>query len=181
MATHSVVSATLGGYKCEAQGNTRDCLSEWVKIGRNEKVRRLGKRESYQAFLIHSLAKAASQNVQTKLIHYQRYPHSTNFARLPQIQHKKNATKKHASHHLHFFDSWLPIFFSSSTLPPNAKPVGPLSEDASPGPARCGVVEIRRSIDLWDHLYFFRKLCQEVGVLKNRYSICDWSWCSWCF
>lgn len=98
-----------------------------------------------------SVSKCPNQTV-----HYQRYPHSTNFARLPQIQHKKKGTKNS-----HLFSPLLwfmaPHLFFQFNPTANAKPVGPLCEDASPGPARCGVVEIRRSIDLWDHLYCFRK------------------------
>ena len=111
VATHSVVSATLGGYRCEAQGNTRDCLSEWVKTGRNEKVWRLGKRESHQAFLILSLTKAASQNVQTKLFITNVTHIQLKFARLPQIHHKKKTPQKNTHiFFLHFFHG-SPIFF----------------------------------------------------------------------
>lgn len=147
-------------------------IAKCVRAGRNKKFWRLGKRESHQAFLILSLTKAA--------VHYQRYSHSINLQDYHQFNTKKHHKKPRIiSSPLLWFMA--PQRFFQFNPPANAKPAGPLCEDASPGPASrcCRNSQVYRPLRPPNTS---ENVCQDVGVLKiGRYSICDWSWCSWCF
>lgn len=164
----------------ECYANASD-LDVWWNRNRQElKNWRLGERQSHQVFLILSLTKAASQNVQTKQFITNVTHIQLKFARLPQIQHKKTRPQKTTHRFSPLLWFMAPQSFFQLTNQANAKPVGPLSEDASPGPARCGVVEIRRSFrSLRPPVLLQKTYVKRLVFLENRYSICDWSSCTW--